>query len=617
MRQLRVCSSLLLTRGRLTAIGTLVLLFASCGQGVRTTPAMPLIQGVVHGGQQPVVGANVVLYAAGSGGYGSTNTTQLSSTVASGAGGTFSINGLYMCPSGSSQMYLVASGGDSGAGTNSSLALMAALGSCSSLSSSTHVIINEVTTVAAVYALAPFMATNSGNPGASLGTSGGNSQGLTEAFTTASNLADTNMGKASGASLPSGATVPSAELNTLADILATCVNSNGNTGECSTLFADATPSGGSAPQNTIDAIFDIAQNPSNNVSTLYNLVNGTSPFQPILGETPNDWTVAINYTDATLSGPASLVVDSGGSIWVVNTTGNSLTEFSNSGAVVSGGGYSGGGLSGPRFAAIDASGNIWITNANDSLSEFSSIGSPLSGSGFIGGGLDSPQEIAIAVGTANYEANSGANDVSKFSSLGLPRSGSPYSGGGLNAPFGVAISSGNIAWFSNSNNSLSEFMAGNGTALSGASGFTGGGLNSPKGVAIDQSGNIWLANNGGASLSEFNSSGTAISTSAGYTGGGLVDPYQIAIDGLNDVWVTNPTGDCISEFSDSGTAISDSSGYTGGGLSSPQGIAIDGSGNIWVADFATNKVTEIVGAAAPVVTPLITAVVNSQLGARP
>ena len=55
-------------------------------------------------------------------------------------------------------------------------------------------------------------------------------------------------------------------------------------------------------------------------------------------------------------------------------------------------------------------------------------------------------------------------------------------------------------------------MAGNGTALSGPSGFTGGGLNSPKGVAIDHSGNIWLANNGGASLSEFNSSGTALST---------------------------------------------------------------------------------------------------------
>ena len=146
---------------------------------------------MVRGGQQPVVGANVVLYAAGSGGYGSTNTTQLSSTVTSGAGGSFSITGLYTCPSASAQMYLVATGGDSGAGFNSSLALMAALGSCGNLSSSTFANIDEVTTVAAVYALAPFMATNGGAPGASIGTSGTNSQGLTQAFATANNLVNT------------------------------------------------------------------------------------------------------------------------------------------------------------------------------------------------------------------------------------------------------------------------------------------------------------------------------------------------------------------------------------------------------------------------------------------
>jgi hypothetical protein len=620
MRQLRVCSSLLLSRGRLASIGTLLVLFASCGKSVRTTPAMPLTQGVVHGGQQPVSGANIALYAAGSSGYGSssTNTSILTSTVTSGSDGSFSITGLYTCPSGSQQMYLVATGGDSGAGTNSSLALMAALGPCSALTSSTFVFIDEVTTVAAVYALAPFMATNSGSPGANLGASSSNSTGLANAFITASNLANTVTGSPPGSALPSGATAPSNELNTLADILATCVNSDGSSGECSTLFADATPSGGGVPTNTLDAILDIAQNPSNNVSALYSLVTGTPPFQPTLGQAPNDWLVAMNYTGGGLDGPNSLVVDSSGNVWVVNTTGNSLTKFSNSGTVLTGSsGYTGGGLSSPRFAAIDISGNIWLTNANNSISEFSSSGGAESGSlGDTGGGLNSPQGIALATGASTYMANNGANTLSKFTG-GVPKINSPYSGGGLSAPFGIAISNGNIAWISNSNNSLSEFMAGNGTALSGASGFTGGGLNSPKGIAIDHSGNIWLANNGGASLSEFNSGGTAISTSAGYTGGGLVDPYQIAIDGLNDVWVTNPTGDCVSEFSDIGTAISGSSGYTGGGLSSPQGIAIDGSGNVWVADSSTNKVTEIVGAAAPVVTPLITAVVNNQLGARP
>jgi len=126
--------------------------------------------------------------------------------------GAFSIMGLYTCPSASAQMYLVATGGDSGAGTNSSLALMAALGSCGNLSLSTFVNIDEVTTVAAVYSLAPFTATNSGTPGASVGTSSTNSQGLTQAFATANNLVNTASGLPSGASLPAGATIPSAEL---------------------------------------------------------------------------------------------------------------------------------------------------------------------------------------------------------------------------------------------------------------------------------------------------------------------------------------------------------------------------------------------------------------------
>jgi hypothetical protein len=619
VRKLRVCSSLLLSAGRLASIGTLLVLFASCGQGVRTTPAMPLMQGVVQGGQQPVSGANIALYAVGSSGYGmAANTSILTSTVTSGTDGSFSITGQYMCTPGSLQMYLVATGGDSGSGTNSSLALMAALGSCSGLSSSTHVVINEVTTVAAVYALAPFMATNSANPGATVDSSSGNSQGLMQAFATANNLVDTSKGAASGASLPSGATVPVAELNTLADIIAPCVNSDGSSGECSTLFADATPSGGgSAPQNTIDALLDVAQNPSNNASQLNSLVTGTSPFQPILGSAPNDWTVAINYTDSSLNAPTALAVNSAGAIWVVNNGGNSITIFSNSGSVLSGSGYTRGGLSGPRFLAIDSSADVWITNANNSVSEFNSSGSPISTStGFTGSGLSSPQMIAILTGNNIIIADSAASAVSKLNaSNGTPYAGSPFTHGGVTDDFGLAVDPSNNVWLANGNNTLSEIGGASGNAI-GSTPFSGGGLNSPLGIAIDRSHNLWIANNGGASLSEFNSGGTPVSVS-GFTGGGLVDPTYVAVDGSNNIWVSNPTANRLSEFNSSGTAISGSTGYTSGGLSGPGGFAIDGSGNLWVPNSSSNTITEFVGVAGPVFTPLITAVKSTQLGNRP
>jgi streptogramin lyase len=159
-------------------------------------------------------------------------------------------------------------------------------------------------------------------------------------------------------------------------------------------------------------------------------------------------------------------------------------------------------------------------------------------------------------------------------------------------------------------NSLSEFSS---TGVANAkSPFTGGGLNGPYAVAVDTSGNIWVTNSEGNSISEFSSSGTAISpATTGYIGGGLSSPSAIAIDGSSNVWIANELGNSISEFNSSGTAISGSSGYTGytsymgGTLKSPYGIAIDGSGNIWAPSYSGNTITEFVGAATPVVTPIV------------
>jgi hypothetical protein len=196
--------------------------------------------------------------------------------------------------------------------------------------------IDEVTTVASVYALAQFMAAGGG---ANLGVSSTNSLGLANAFATVDNLVNVANGTAPGASLPSGATAPTAELNTLADLLATCVNSDGTTGECSSLFAAATPNGGSAPTNTIDAILDIAQNPGNSVSALYNLMTGTPPFQPTLNSAPNDWTVMVNYVGGGLNSPLGVAIDGRNNIWTGNLGGSpygpSLSKFSPTGVALS------------------------------------------------------------------------------------------------------------------------------------------------------------------------------------------------------------------------------------------------------------------------------------------
>jgi hypothetical protein len=86
------------------------------------------------------------------------------------------------------------------------------------------------------------------------------------------------------------------------------------------------------------------------------------------------------------------------------------------------------------------------------------------------------------------------------------------------------------------------------------------------------------------------------------------------------VWAANNGGnaDSISEISSAGVAISGANGYVNLGMFAPYGIAVDGSGNVWVAsDDNVGPLTEFVGAAVPVVTPLSAGETYGMLGAKP
>lgn len=207
----------------------MVSMLTGCGFGGSVSPAaapLPLagvaLQGKVHGGQQPVSGATIQLYAAGAAGYGSAATPLIGATVKTDANGNFTITSSYTCPTASTNVYITSTGGNPGlASANANIVLMAALGRCGALSASTFISINEVTTVGAVWALAPFLS----GP-ANVGTSAANAAGLNDAFDNAALLVNTSTGAAPG-NAGAGVTVPAAELNTLANILAACVNSTG------------------------------------------------------------------------------------------------------------------------------------------------------------------------------------------------------------------------------------------------------------------------------------------------------------------------------------------------------------------------------------------------------
>ena len=253
------------------------------------------LQGRLHGGQQPVSGSSLQLYAVGLSGGGSAATPLLSTPGTSDGNGGFNITGAYSCPTDASEVYLLARGGNPGLapGTNNAaITLMAALGACGNLSASTFVNVDEVTTVALANTLAPFTYSTS-----AIGSTPSDAILLNAAFSMANRFASTSNGTSPGTNLPGGDTVPVAKINTLANIMAGCINSAGGTAgdssACGALFSLATAAGTSAPADTFTAAVRIADTPALNTQSLFDTSSASAPFQPALVSVPSDLSISL------------------------------------------------------------------------------------------------------------------------------------------------------------------------------------------------------------------------------------------------------------------------------------------------------------------------------------
>jgi RHS repeat-associated protein len=263
--------------------------------------AQLVLTGSVHGGQPPVTGAAIQLYAVGTTGDSSAATPLLHTPVMTDASGNFSITSDYTCPSATTLVYLTATGGNPGLATatnNTAIAMMAALGQCGTLSSSTYVFVNEVTTIGSLAALYPYMGSLS-----TLGSGTTDAANLVSAFALVNEYTNTSTGAVPGPTLPAGYYASSVEINTLGDIVASCINSAGGVAgdgsPCGSFFALALPLTGSAPTDTIQAILNILRFPVLNVAALFNLSSAVGPFQPSLSAAPPSWALPIVLGPAT------------------------------------------------------------------------------------------------------------------------------------------------------------------------------------------------------------------------------------------------------------------------------------------------------------------------------
>jgi hypothetical protein len=291
------------------------LFMMGCGVSTAVSSSVAMAAGSsgrVIGGQQPVANALIQLYSVGTTGIGASATPLLSKAVETDQSGNFSIAGLYSC-AGSTEVFLTAIGGDPAPGVyNPNLAMMTALGQCTSLNPSTPIIVNELTTVAAVNALAPYMSSYS-----KVGSSPGGSASLDAAFTLAGELVNPSTGVSPGSDVPTGYAVPNEVIDTLGDIVAPCVNSTGGIAgdgsPCGNLFRLTTPPDAAAPTNTIAALLDLANNQGLNTNSLYALVPSAPPFQPTTAELPSNFAIGI-MSGAPPSSPITLLEFSSASI---------------------------------------------------------------------------------------------------------------------------------------------------------------------------------------------------------------------------------------------------------------------------------------------------------------
>lgn len=624
------------------------------------------IHGSVHGGQSPVSGSRIYLYSVAlNGTYGSASTSLLNSPgyVVSDATGSWSITGAYPTCAAGSYVYMVALGGNPGlsAGTNNSaLALMAGLGQCSSLNAATLVNINEVTTVATAYALAQFITDST-----HVGTTSSNVVGLTNAFSTIGNLVNTSTGYSSALTPAGNGTVPQAEINTLANALAACANSNGVGNPCAALMSAATtPS--STPVDTAQVAINIAQNPGLNPSAIFALSTATAPFQPALTAAPADWTMSVIYKNSGIGQEQSnsVAVDSQGNIWTSNfyggvgapstasTVTGTVMKMSPTGVPLSGDtGWQNPALYRPDGIAIDLNDNAWVvSNHNSSLGTASNIqkfandGTLLSGAaGFTNACLNNnPFGIAVDLngniwvaaslttvvgGVATYTGR-----LCELNSAGVlisPSTGYTNAQFVCAVPHALAVDASNNIWDSCTNSSgsgtttiysghLNKFD-GNGNFI-----FTRSTDAYSAGVAVDPTGNIWA----GGFASASNTTGLLNPEVIRYSPSGTIQqalnavaPSGLTVDGQGYLYAggdyTSYGGpdvtSAVNVYSSTGTAISPALGYQipNGGFYN----AVDRSGNLWQG--SANSLVETIGLAAPVITPLVKAAVTNKIGTRP
>jgi hypothetical protein len=564
-------------------LGTALIMGALGFAGAPASAAIHL-DGQVQAGGGPVAQSTVTLWAA------SANApTQLGQAKTS-TDGHFAIS-VDQSVGGDAILYLIASGGtpavNQAGGNNPTLDLLAVLGGTPSAS----VVVNELTTVASAFTAARFI------DGESIS---GNSLGLRIAAGNVLNLVDPatgGWGKVLLDPLNSSMTTTMANLDTLGSLI-TAYFTVANDDWRARFLKAATPPGGVAPKNTLEAMAGIARAPWVASKELYALFDEAyplpapdarrkAPFAPYLVYVPEDFALSLAFSGGGDYANGRFMFDADGNLWsgqnwlpgsqsgVNKSTGGGVIKFTPNGTALSPPitGFTGMGIDGVGWGTAVTKDCVWISSFNGKILVMDFNGKPVATEAdfpfkekFLG-----LMGIGVALNGDVWIADGSDNQLLYFPG-GRIKEGKIVKPAGLVSPFDIVIDSQNRIWVANSSSdTVVRFPANDPSKVETFRAGIG-----VRALALDSKENVWVANNMDLKMP----------LPKLPAGASIMEQFKLITEAMVN-YIKGPpariTGQ-VNMIRPDGTQPAPQ-GFTGPAESIPWGINVDGNDDVWVGNM--------------------------------
>jgi len=460
--------------------------------------------------------------------------------------------------------------------------------------------INEITSVAASYALAQFLRS---------GQLAGDPFRLRIAAMMSANIANPVTGQIASVlnTSPNADQTNSLRLTrSLANLITLCAEDPVLTNALLPLLANEQ---GQVPLDTAFALANLARDPAKDPGLIYFLSSLRQGYKPALSQAPDQWTVTVKLHDTgrpdiPFGGAANVDWDSYGYAWVANNVTQGTPNSTKYNVVLRPDGKPADGTAGEPVSPFDSGGLLGVgwgvsVDRNDSV-------------WFGNFGWGSPKDLYYPSQTPTSPTGAGTGSVSQFdASDGAPISPDVGYFGPNRVQAIEPDDFGNI-WMASFGD----------TGVAGGSGvwvFRDGDPNdvvsavvrpenAPFGIApIPGQAAAWVTFSGGLAGENQSSIARYALTDTGELEQTFLEPVGdtlkvVTVDFAGNAWFASQGTDSVFAYSPDGKRLGE---FTGGGIDGPWGVSVDGLGNIWVSNFGdlelgnvfdTGRVSKLCGA---------------------